>query len=422
MALSGPRSFVGFGFGAIQAGLFLYEAYQSGAFGRLTVAEVLPGVVDDVREAGGVYVVNIAHANRIAPVRVGPVAIENPAVTEDRSRLIAALAAAEEIATAVPSVRYYAGSGPDSLHRILAEGLRRKAAAGGPRAVIYAAENANNAASILAEQVLAEIPAREHGAVLAQVRFLDTVIAKMCGVHEDAPDLASITPGSRRAFLVEAFNRILISRIDFGAEAPFERGIAVFEEKNDLSPFEEAKLYGHNAVHALAAYLAMLRGVETMAELRELPGMMALMREALVDESGAALLHKYGGVDAYFTPAGYAEFADDLLARMVNPYLRDTAARIGRDPARKLGWEDRLIGAMRLCRAEGVAPRRYALGAAAALHALGAADDAPAALRGLWQSAQPDPGEEQAILDLVQAGLQELARWQADGYAELHFH
>jgi len=422
MALSGSRSFVGFGFGAIQAGLFLYEAYQSGVFGRLTVAEVLPGVVEDVRRAGGVYSVNIAHADRIAPVQVGPVAIENPAVAEDRARLIAAVAAADEIATAVPSVRYYAGPGPDSLHRILAEGLRRKAAAGGPRAVVYAAENTNNAASILAEHVLAEIPASEHGAVLAHVRFLDTVIAKMCGVHEDAPDLAPITPGGRRAFLVEAFNRILISRIDFGTKTPFQRGIAVFEEKPDLAPFEEAKLYGHNAVHALAAYLAMLRGVEFMSQLRDLPGMMALMRGALVDESGAALLHKYGGIDPFFTPAGYAAFSDDLLARMVNPYLRDTAARIGRDPARKLGWEDRLIGAMRMCRAEGVPPRRYALGAAAALHVLGAAEDAPATLRGLWQSARPDPAEERAILDLVQAGLEELTGWQARGYAELHFH
>jgi mannitol-1-phosphate 5-dehydrogenase len=412
MGLTGTRSFVGFGFGAIQAGLFLYEAYRSGAFNRLTVAEVLPGVVADVRAAGGVYALNIAHADRIESVQVGPVAIENPGVAEDRERLIAAVAAAGEIATAVPSVRYYAGPGPDSLHRILAEGLRRKAAEGGPRAVVYAAENTANAAAILADCVLAEIPAQEQDAVRAQVRFLDTVIAKMCGVHENAPDLAPITPGGGRAFLVEAFNRILISRIDFGAKIPFQRGIAVFEEKADLAPFEEAKLYGHNAVHAMAAYLAMLRGVAYMADLRDQPGMMALMHAALEDESGAALLHKYGGLDPFFTPAGYAEFADDLLARMVNPYLRDTPERVGRDPARKLGWDDRLIGAMRMCRAEGVMPRRYALGAAAALHALGAAEDPSAALRSLWRSAQPDPAEEQAILDLVQAGLEELSRWQ----------
>ena len=33
------KSFVGFGFGAIQAGLFLYEAHASGQFDRFVVAE-----------------------------------------------------------------------------------------------------------------------------------------------------------------------------------------------------------------------------------------------------------------------------------------------------------------------------------------------------------------------------------------------
>ena len=251
MALTGTRTFVGFGFGAIQAGLFLYEAYRSGAFGRLVVAEVLPHVVEDVRTAGGVYAVHVAHDDRIESVRIGPVSIENPAVDEDRERLIAAVSVANEMATAVPSIDFYASSAPGSLHRILAEGLRRKAAGGGPRCVVYAAENHNRAASVLAERVMDAVPAAEREAVARQVRFVDTVIAKMSGVHEDAPDLAPVVPGSDRAYLVETFNSILISRIAFDDDPPFVRGVSVFQEKDDLLPFEEAKLYGHNAVHAL---------------------------------------------------------------------------------------------------------------------------------------------------------------------------
>ncbi len=49
--------------------------------------------------------------------------------------------------------------------------------------------------------------------------------------------------------------------------------------------------------------------------------MMAMLRNALVDESGATLMAKYPGLDDFFTPEGYAAFADDLLARMVNPLL-----------------------------------------------------------------------------------------------------
>ena len=73
------------------------------------------------------------------------------------------------------------------------------------------------------------------------------------------------------------------------------------------------------------------------------------------------------GFDPLFTHEGFAEFVDGILPRMVNPYLLDTVARVGRDPRRKLGWEDRLIGAIRLALDYDVKPIRYAFGAAAAL-------------------------------------------------------
>ncbi|RIK36078.1 MAG: hypothetical protein DCC57_22785, partial [Chloroflexi bacterium] len=348
MRSRGGATLVGFGFGAIQAGLFGLEAQASGAFGRIVVAEVVPEMVAALRRAGGVYAVNVAHADRCETVQVGPIQIENPAVDADRGRLVQAIAAAQEIATAVPSVDAYTVPGPASLQRILAEGLCRKVATNGPRAVVYAAENHPQAAALLQAAVLEAVPEDVRTAVAAQVRFVDTVIAKMSGVIAPPGDLTPVTPDSARAFLVESFNHILIGRVDFGPAAPFGRGLAVFEEKNDLRPFEAAKLYGHNAVHALAAYVGLWLGLAQITQLRELPGALAFLRAALVEESGAALMRKYDGVDPFFTPAAFARFADDLLARMVNPFLRDTTARVGRDPARKLGWDDRLVGAMRL--------------------------------------------------------------------------
>ena len=109
------RTFVGFGFGAIQAGLFLTEAYLSHNFDRLVVAEVLPDVVSAVRAAGA-FTVNIGHADRIEALTVGPVEIYQPGVADERAALIAAVAAASEMATALPSVDFYtrgsAGSAP----------------------------------------------------------------------------------------------------------------------------------------------------------------------------------------------------------------------------------------------------------------------------------------------------------------------
>ena len=174
MALTGDRTFVGFGFGAIQAGLFLYEAYRSGGFGRLVVGGLHPERVDDLRRAQGWYSLNIAHADRIEAANVGPVEIGSLAA--DTERLVDAVAHAHEISTAVPSVSEYVAPGHKSIHRLLAQGLRRKAAARGPRAVIYAAENHNHAAEILEAAIFEEIPAAEQASVRERVCFLNTVI------------------------------------------------------------------------------------------------------------------------------------------------------------------------------------------------------------------------------------------------------
>jgi mannitol-1-phosphate 5-dehydrogenase len=439
MALTGTRIYVGFGFGAIQAGLFLYEAFASGAFCRLVVAEVLPDVVAAVRRAEGRFTVNIAHPDRVEHTEVGPVEIEDPASAPDRERLVEAIAQAEEIATAIPSVAYYVSEGPGSLHHILAEGLRKKAARGGPRTVVYTAENHNHAAEILESNVLAEVPKSEQEAVRSRVRFLNTVIGKMSGVisHGDAdlPDseeiqsqgLSTVTPGEQRAFLVEAFNRILISKIQFGereGESPFRRGIEVFEEKEDLLPFEEAKLYGHNATHALAAYVGSVVGVQRIADLREIPDVLPFLQTAFIEESGEALVRKYAGLDPLFTKAGYRQYAEDLLARMTNPYLRDTVERVGRDPQRKLGWDDRLIGTMRVALQQGVEPRRYAFGAAAALATLDRSileKDTPteALLTPIWRESSPEKGEKETVLDLIEDGRRRLRHWHESGFQDL---
>jgi mannitol-1-phosphate 5-dehydrogenase len=433
MALTGTRTYVGFGFGAIQAGLLLYEAFRSEAFRHLVVAEVLPEVVAAVRQAEGYYTVNIAHPDQVEHAKVGPIDIQDPGLEPDRGRLVHAIAEAEEIGTAIPSVAYYVSEGPGSLHRILADGLREKAAHGGPRAVVYTAENHNRAAEILESHVLEEIPEDEREAVRSRVRFLNTVIGKMSGIIADPEEirtqrLITITPGEERAFLVEAFNRILISKIEFevGAqETPFRRGIAVFEEKSDLLPFEESKLYGHNATHALAAYLGAIRGVERIADLREIPGILPFLRAAFIEESGEALVRQNVGVDPLFTREGYTKYADDLLERMTNPYLRDTVERVGRDPQRKLGWDDRLIGTIRVALRQGVEPWRYAVGAAAALAVMDPAADAdtPAEtlLGPIWRETSPEKHEKKSVLDLVDAGRRRLRRWQESRFQDLEY-
>jgi len=427
MPLTGTRTFVGFGFGAIQSGLFLYEAFHSGAFRRLVVVEVVPEVVQAVRQEGGSFCVNIAHRDRVESACVGPVEIYDPAVEADRQKILGAIVEAEEIATAVPSVAFYVSDRSGSIHRLLAEGLYKKVHLNGPRTVIYAAENHNHATEILEAAVIGAIPLEQHSPVRARVRFLNTVIGKMSQVVVDREEvktrnLTPITPGYPRAFLVEAFNHILVSKVQF--PEPFERGISVLVEKDDLLPFEEAKLYGHNATHAVLGYLGALLGAQRVADLQEKPGILSFARAAFINESGAALIRKHAGLDPLFTPDGYREFADDLLKRMTNPFLVDMIERVTRDTERKLGWNDRLIGTMRVALEQSVTPSRYAMGAAAALAWLDPAtleghSPAGSILDKLWREASLGKAERDRVVNLIETALVILRTWRADDFPDL---
>lgn len=386
----GKRTFVGFGFGPIQSALFLYEAHQSGNFDRYVIAEVDAGLVAAVRAGGGRYSINIAHPEGIEQVAVDGVRLCDPNRESDRRELIEAISVADEMATALPSVRFYDMGEATSVVGLLADGLRQRDPA--KAAIIYAAENDNRAAEVLAERLGGRLPA----ASLTSVHALNTVIGKMSGVITDDEtirrlNLAPLTRDADRAVLVEEFNHILVSRVTLPG---FRRGIDVFVEKDDLLPFEEAKLYGHNAIHALIGYLAHRQGLNTMAEAAHDAGIMSAARSAFLDESGAALVRKYRHLnDPLFTDAGYRAYAEDLIERMVNPYLNDLVARVTRDARRKLGSDDRLFGTMRLALEQGIEPRQMARGAAAALMCavdgpLTTQADVDAALREIWGTPQ----------------------------------
>ena len=414
------KTFVGFGFGPIQSALFLYEAYRSGHFSRFVIAEVDARVVHAVRSAAERYTINIALPDRIEQAAISGVELYNPAVPDDRRQILQAIAESDELATCLPSVAFFDTGGPTSVARTLAAGLALRSA--NKPAIVYAAENHNHAAELLHESVAKYCPP----AALANVQFLNTVIGKMSGVITDPAtiarlNLATMTPAIPKAILVEEFNRILISQITLPG---FMRGIDVFVEKPDLLPFEEAKLYGHNAIHALIGYLAARRGLTAMSDAAAHPDIMATARAAFLDESGQALIRKYAALgDPLFTPAGYTAYADDLLARMVRPTLNDLISRVTRDQIRKLGYDDRLFGTMRLALQYGIQPINLAKGAAAAILSLLAQWDAlgPAVtplprptmplsrqslgqlLRAIW--ATNAGGESEALIDVTWEAL-----------------
>ena len=362
--------FTGFGFGPIQGGLFVKEAFQSGNFTRIVAAEIDAELVDAVKANKGSYYVNVAGADGIEVLKIDNVELLDPNVATDKKILLEVLAQSTEITTCLPSVDFYDAGGVASL---IADALKNSKTAA---TIIYTAENNNHAAEILEKAV-----AKKVGAPLQKrVQFLNTVIGKMSRVVTDPAVLGTpygeiaelklkpIAPGIERAFLAEEFNRILVSRTQI---SDFKPGIEVFIEKDDLLPFEEAKLYGHNAIHSLLGFLGAVSGYTGMTELKADHAIMEIGRAAFLEECGAALTKKYAHLrDELFTEAGQRRYADDLLERMTNPYLADTVARAGRDVVRKLGINDRIFGTMALTLEYGTEPNNMALGAMAGIAVL----------------------------------------------------
>lgn len=358
----------------------LYEAFQSKNFHRFGAAEVDGELVQAVRRNRGCVSINVASDQGVRTEIIRGLEIWNPNDPEDVEPLTQALAHADELATALPSVAFY-NQGTSSVAKLLAHMPRDK------NRILYAGENHNEAAAILTENV-----GEQGGGGPPAFAPLNTVIGKMCGTVRGwdeikAQGLAPLTPDLPRAVLVEAFNHILISPCPFPGHP---RGIGVFEEKPDLLPFEEAKLFGHNAVHFALACLAQTRGHRTMADVRHDAFLLDFGRE-LFTEIGGALSRRHENLrDPLFTPAGFKTYGDDLLTRMTNPFLRDEVGRVCRDPLRKLAPGDRLAGAATTCLSQAVAPRSFGRALAAGLaHLARCPAGAPPALA----RALPRPGE-----------------------------
>ena len=158
---------------------------------------------------------------------------------------------------------------------------------------------------------------------------------------------------------VEPYCELPVDRDAFKGEIPDLVGLVPY------SPFEfyiKRKLFLHNGGHALCAYLGNLKGYEYIWQAIADPEIREAARASML-ASAHALIAKFGeGVRE-----NVESNVDDLLRRFQNRALKDTVARVGADPVRKLRWNDRVVGAALFCLEQGVDPSPIITGIVAAL-------------------------------------------------------
>jgi mannitol-1-phosphate 5-dehydrogenase len=190
----------------------------------------------------------------------------------------------------------------------------------------------------------------------AQVGFVETSIGKMVPIMSERER-------KRDPLLVyaEAYTTLIVDRRGFRGPIP---GIPQLDPKKNMKAYVDRKLYIHNLGHAVLGYVAHVfrPDYRFVWEAAFDEGIAGVSRGAMW-ESGRALIEEYPGE---LDEKNIGEHIDDLLRRFGNRALSDTIFRVGRDLYRKLGPEDRLIGAVNLCGKHGVVPERICLGVASA--------------------------------------------------------
>ncbi len=157
---------------------------------------------------------------------------------------------------------------------------------------------------------------------------------------------------------VERFCTLPVDVSQFVGEVP---ALAHAEFITPFAICEEKKLYLHNMSHALCAYLGYHKGYEYLWEAAEDGEIRVVARDAM-KHTASAIAEAYSA-----DGAAMDRFSEELLERYQNRRLGDTIERVAKDPLRKLRPDDRLIGALNRCKAQGKPYDSILAGVAAAL-------------------------------------------------------
>jgi mannitol-1-phosphate 5-dehydrogenase len=192
-------------------------------------------------------------------------------------------------------------------------------------------------------------------------------LAFVGGVAEVAVAQGSWHDGRRPEFLRDAASGLRVDASRLAAQLPGPPGVRA--TKRYRARLEE-KLYVFNAGHALCAYLGALRGHHFVHDAVADPVLRPLVAGCLLESRGALLARwPVLGRDVRGPVA-------DALRRYANEELADPVQRVARDPIRKLGRDDRLLGPAQLIRAaRNRVPAHFALGIAGALLYRAESDD-----------------------------------------------
>lgn len=225
---------------------------------------------------------------------------------------------------------------------LLARALFERKTAGKGAIDIILCENLREAAALTRNGLKALLPA---GFPLNKnVGLVETSIGKMVPVVPE-----SMRINDPLTVYAEAYNTLILDRKGFLNGVPEVAGLS---PKDNMKAWVDRKSFIHNLGHAALAYFAhetapqMVYTWEAVADQS-----LRIRTHAVMMQAGAWLIKTY---PQEFNTENISAHIDELLNRFGNRTLGDTLQRVGRDLARKLSPEDRVVGALKACHAAGL--------------------------------------------------------------------
>jgi fructuronate reductase len=244
---------------------------------------------------------------------------------------------------------------PASLVGVVAAGLARRRAAGLASPVIASLDNVLDNGSVLRHGVSVAAAGLDAGLaewIACNVPFPSSVVDRMV----PAPTEQTVEEISARlglhdaaAVTTERHRSWIMTTVD-GLRPLADVGVELVD---DITPYQQRKLWLLNAPHSALAYCGLLSGHTTIAQASQ-DAVIARFVRLLVDD-----VEHVVGLPARLRPK---EFAVDALTRFRNSVLAHTCAKVAADGSRKI--PERFGAVVRARHARGLAAQRFATVAA----------------------------------------------------------
>ena len=299
-------------------------------------------LVERLNAAGGwgVHVLGAPHkSRRIAGVR---------AVALDDGGAVAGV-----IETATLAFTCVGGKNLGELASALAPALRRRLAGRDLQLNVITCENWIHPAAALRAAVEARLEPAERDALGLRVGFAESAV--LCSAIDPDADARARDP---LAVNIQDYPHLPVDAAALRGALPPIQGL---EAKTGFEGFLERKIYTYNAANATVSYLGYLKGYKVLADAGHDEEILEVVR-GVYGETGAALVARHG-----VSKEEQAALAAASLAKFQDRTIVDSIERNARDPIRKLGPSDRLVGAARLVLEHGGRPESLATSIAAAL-------------------------------------------------------